>query len=373
MLVLIYTVPIGPFDGKVAAAIQEFVCTTPNQDRICLPPLQRREVFLRSDFRYGPDDPTLWPQPFLADYPHLGAIPRQPEDCNDPLSIMWWNPTRADFFPLENGVLDGMGQLKTSKCWEFEEMSKGLKERVEKYQKSTPDSSSLVSLLVRAMDDALIRMRSLKSTFGLTWFKITEFQRLYLETHALLDYLEIFKPRMDGNQPPATTVANCIGAFTNLPHIAQHFYRAGLPIWFIQPWKTGPFQHNVITVVSPLDPMDSLCISAHDPPFPVIFRGHMNTREKHEAIHGYSRKWLVFKDPFHGEPPSNDPEPTRRSALGASCEPIPCLSQYLFLLTIMFSSIKTPNNSYRPQQISAFKQPSLPILNFCLECWATGR
>src|SRR6202044_2405146 len=296
LLVLIYTVPIGPFDGKVAAAIQGFVVTTPNQDRICLPPMYRREVFLRSDFRYGPDDPTLWPQPFLDDYPHLGAIPRQPEDPKDPLSILWWNPTRADFFPSENGVLDGMGQMSTSKYWAFQDMSKELKERAENFQKkSTPNS--VVSLLVRAMSDTLIRMGSLKSPFGLMWFKITEFQRLYLELYALLDYLEIYKPRIDGNQPPATTVANCIGAFTNKPHVAQYFHRAGLPIWLIQPWSKGPFQYNILTVVSPLEPMDSLCISPHDPPFPVIFRGYMNTREKHDAIHCYSRKWLVFKDP----------------------------------------------------------------------------
>jgi hypothetical protein len=287
--------------------------------------MERRDIFLRSDFRYGPDDHTLWPQPFLLDYPHLGAIPRQPEDSKDPLSIMWWNPTRAEFYPLENGVLDGMGQLKMSKYWAFQDMSKGLKERVEVYKKkSTPNS--LLSLLVRAMDDALIRVGSLKSPFGLMWFKITEFQRLYLETYALLDYLETYQPRMDGHQPPATTVANCIGAFTNIPHVAQHFHRAGLPIWFIQPWEKDPYPYNILSIVSPLDPTDSLCISPHDPPFPVIYRGFLNVREKHDAIHGYSRKWLVFKDPFHAEPPSKDPEPKRRVAPGASCEPIPCLS-----------------------------------------------
>jgi hypothetical protein len=287
--------------------------------------MQKRDIYLRSDFRYGPDDPTLWPQPFLYEYPHLGAIPRQPEDPKDPLSIMWWNPTRSDFFPLENGVLDGLGQLSTSKYWTFQEMSKGLKERVEIYKKKSSSNSQL-TVLVRAMDDALIRMGSLKSPFGLMWFKITEFQRLYLEIYAFLDYMEIYKPRMDGHQPPATTAVNCIGAFTNIPEIAQFFHRAGLPIWYIQPWKTGPFPYNVLSVVTPLDPADSLCISSHEPPFPVIFRGYMNVREKHDAIQSYSRKWLVFKDPFHDGSPSINPEPKRHVAPVASCEPILYLS-----------------------------------------------
>jgi hypothetical protein len=321
----LHIVPIGPFDGKVATAIQGYVFTTPNQDRIYLPRLQRQEVFVRSDFRYGPDDHTLWPQPFLLDYPHLGAIPRQPEDRRNPLSIMWWNPSRADFFPVENCVLDGIGHLSTSRYWTFQDMSKGLKERVESYRKKSPNP--MVPLLARAMDDALVRLHSLKSPFGLMWFKVTEFQRLYLELYALLDYLEIYKPRMDGLQPAATTVANCIGAFTHNPQIAQYFHIAGLPIWLIQPWETGPFPHNVLSVISPLDPTDSLCISPHDPPFPVIYRGYTNTKEKHDAIHCYSRKWLVFKDPFHDdEPPSKNPEPKRHAAPGASCESIPYLS-----------------------------------------------
>ena len=62
-----------------------------------------------SNYRYGPDDHTLWPQLYLANYPYLGAIPRMPEDPDDPLSIMWWNPTCDDFEPWEAGVLEGLG------------------------------------------------------------------------------------------------------------------------------------------------------------------------------------------------------------------------------------------------------------------------
>ena len=107
------------------------------------------------------------------------------------------------------------------KYWAFKDILKELKERVQNYQKLA--SNSLITVLVRAMDDALICVGSLKSLFGFMCFKITEFQCLYLEIHGLLDYLEIYKPHMDGHQPPATTVANCIGVFTNVPVIAQFF------------------------------------------------------------------------------------------------------------------------------------------------------
>ncbi|KAF8801224.1 hypothetical protein BYT27DRAFT_7262258 [Phlegmacium glaucopus] len=150
--------PIGPFDGKVAAAIQDFVCTTPNQNQILLPPMQRRDVYLRSDFRYGPDDPTLWPQPYLLEYPHLGAIPRRPEDPNDSLSIMWWNPTREDFCPLDNGVLDGLGQLSILKYWMLEGMMKEMQERIFEYRKKCHPNppNSLLLLLATAISSTCI-------------------------------------------------------------------------------------------------------------------------------------------------------------------------------------------------------------------------
>jgi hypothetical protein len=301
----------------VATAFPHYVCTTPNQDKIPLPPMQRREVFLRSDYRYGPDDPTLWPQPYLIQYPHLGAIPRRPEDPKHPLSIMWWNPTRDDFKPLQNDFMEGLGQLSLSNVWKFEDKMKETEEKITEYCKTTSSPNRLLLLLAKSMRHALFRLRSLKSAFGQMRFGVTEFQRYYLEIYALIDYLQIYKPRMDGAQPAATAVANCIGAFTNVPRVAQEFQTAGLPVWLIHSWKTGPFPYNVLQVVTPQDPVDSLCISQHDPPFPVIFRGFMNTPEKHDSIHCYSRTWLVFKDPFQDEPPSVS---TSNAAQRASCE-----------------------------------------------------
>ena len=263
------------------------------------------------------DNPTLWPQPYLFQYPHLGAIPRRPGAPDHPLSIMWWNPTRADFLPLENDIMEGLGQLSLPKLWAFEERMKEAQDKINEYRKTTDRPNPLLLLLATSMRHALSRLRSLKSAFGQMRFGVTEFQRYYLEIYALLDYLQIYKPRMDGAQPAATAVANCIGIFTNVVHVAQDFQTAGLPVWLIHPWKAGPFPYNVLQVVTPQDPVNSLCISHQDPPFPVIFRGYMNTPEKHDAIHGYSRTWLVYKDPFQDEPPS---VPTSNAAQRASCE-----------------------------------------------------
>ena len=99
----------------VAAVVGDFVCTTPNQTRIFLPSMQDTDVKRRADIRYGPDDPTLWPQPWVASYCHLGAIPRKPNDPNDILSIMWWDPTRDDFKSFGGSLFDGLGELSETR------------------------------------------------------------------------------------------------------------------------------------------------------------------------------------------------------------------------------------------------------------------
>lgn len=266
--------------------------------------MQKREVHLRADFRYGPDDATLWPQPWVPEYPHLGAIPKKPDDCNNPLSIMWWDPTRKEFNSYDSGLVDGIGELLKSKFLEFETMRKNLEDRVEDYKKTTAKPNYYLLMMVKAMQDACVRLGSLKTTFSEMRFGVTEFQRYYLEVCGVLDYLELYKPRMDGQRPAATTVAHCVGAFTTIARTAQDFHSAGLPIWFIRPQKSwdSPISCNILEVVSPLNPASSLCVSEHDPPFSPIFRGFATAHEKQGAIHSYSRGWLVFKDPFQGEP-----------------------------------------------------------------------
>lgn len=71
--------PLGPFDGNVAAyaqlGAQHYFITT-NTDYVpTLPSLETpHRVYLRSDMRYGTDDPTLWPQQWTDHYCYMPLI-----------------------------------------------------------------------------------------------------------------------------------------------------------------------------------------------------------------------------------------------------------------------------------------------------------
>ena len=62
---------------------------------IFLPPFGDHQVKLRTDSRYGDDDPTQWAQPYVPYHSHLAAIPR-PNTLLDHW-IIWWTPTIGDF------------------------------------------------------------------------------------------------------------------------------------------------------------------------------------------------------------------------------------------------------------------------------------
>ena len=137
--------------------------------------MQKREVHLCVDFCYGPDDPSLWPQPWIVEYPHLGAIPRKPEDPLDPLSIMWWDPTSDDFESFGASIMDCLSELLKSKISSLDAVKRDLESRIEDYKQICTDSLPNAYLLsiVKAMQDAFVRLSSLKTMFTEMRFGLT--------------------------------------------------------------------------------------------------------------------------------------------------------------------------------------------------------
>jgi hypothetical protein len=277
-------------------------------------------VYLRADLRYGPHDPTLWPQLYVASLCHLGAIPSKPMDPADPLSIMWWNPTRGDFFSSEGGVLDGLGKLSGARYTQLQSMRWKMVDRVNQYRMKTSSPNPWVFSLERTLVHACTRLGTLSTTFTKVVLGVTEFQRCYLELHGLLDYIEIYHPRMEGMLPAATTVEKCVGTIAVSPRVVQDFFTAGIPVWFVQPCKTGPFPYNVLNVVTPFESANFLCLEHHNPPFPVIYSGSSGVRDRHDALYRFSQTLSLFNDPFQQESSTPTGPSTSRAGQALRCK-----------------------------------------------------
>ena len=189
---------LGPFDGKVAALKGDYLITTPNQDVIWFPPWGKRNVCLCANIWYGFDDLTLWPQPYMIEYPYLSAIPRKPDSEDDPLSIMWWNPTQSDFISTSNNLVNGLGSLAPGKFEKLCHCKNELMRRIDDYKTKTMSLNHVLLALAKAMLHACVWLSCLMTTFFEMKFGITEFQQYYLAYWTTWKYtnlaLTAFKP-----------------------------------------------------------------------------------------------------------------------------------------------------------------------------------
>jgi len=196
-----------------------------------------------------------------------------------------------------------------------------LEERIHLYCADHDRHSSfydILLLLKRDMHNASSHIGSLHMTFTQMVFQVTEFQCCYLEIRGLLDYLEVYLPRMNGALKAVTSVMKCVCAITSNPSVVQDFFTAGLPVWFIQPLAPGPFPHNVLNVITAFEPANFVCVENAVPPFPAIYDGPLTNEKKHNALHHFTRKWLVFKDPFQYQPTTQVSTSTTVSTSSAS-------------------------------------------------------
>lgn len=348
----------------MGVALGNFVYTTPNETYIPCPVLGFRRVAVREDYRYGPDDYTLWPQPYSDTFPHLGAIPRQPDDPSDPLQAMWYNPLDSDFKPTNHGgIAVGLGKLDPVLLdQKFRPLLDALKSRFSHYISSIPADSphrKFAAVIQQALFYTFNRLQSFVTTWRNIRFTVVELQRYYLELLGLLDYMEVYKPRMDGIQPPSSTVTNTIGVFASKPRIVEEFMSAGLPVWYIRPLLPG-FGNNVLSVVEPRQYFGHLTTKVHSA-FPALHASdsHISTGQVVGLIHQFSRKWISTPDPFHGAPTTSLSTP---SSSASQKQPQPSSSPFR-------ATPQPPRKKLKPNGFKSVTQVPSSESTCCFLCY----
>ena len=128
---------------------------------------------------------------------------------------------------------------------------------------------------------------------------------------------------MEGHAPRATSVTDCLGAFTNSPRVAQELFDAGLLLYLYQPHlQYSASGHVTVKVVDPSGSSD-IVVMESDPPFPVVFEGSATDRQKIVSIHKYSQTWMVYGDPFVDEHNTSNPHTTGKPSMWYTSKTIP--------------------------------------------------
>ena len=128
-------------------------------------------------------------------------------------------------------------------------------------------------------------------------FIVWDLQRIWLHIWAILDYMQIYKPHIDGLAPADKGVANTIGTFMTSICIAQDMFLAGLPFWLIRSLDT--FAEEKIFQIDPiLHPKDHIVLDPHQFAYPIIFQGPATSLEKYHSIEVFACNFLCLQDHF---------------------------------------------------------------------------
>ncbi|KAF9459565.1 hypothetical protein BDZ94DRAFT_1239143 [Collybia nuda] len=299
-------------DGRVGAAVNEgrHIVTSPNTKMIFYPPLGGdRNVFLRSDLLFADDDHLQWPQSFIPEVPYLACIPRPPAS-EMPMSIMWKLPNRTVFMVEDHGILRGIGKLSPLWLVTFKQLSGSLITRCK--EPLFNDVVALTAQLLNTLQDLLHHLEHISTNFRSVQLGVHATQRVYLELLACLDYMEIYRPRMDGPTHSQFAVSNRIGTFTTDVNICNRMYRAGIPVWLIRPSNS---LHSIcIMSVAPAQMPNGILElePAIRPSYPAIYTGG-STINKYLALANHSLVYLVYPDPFGSIRAQGNVSPTANS------------------------------------------------------------
>ncbi|KAF8328277.1 hypothetical protein F5887DRAFT_1083259 [Amanita rubescens] len=357
--------PLGPFDGRVAAidpSRPNWYISSPNCDYIPLPPGTRCNVYARYDGRFGPDDHTQWPQPFLPKFPHLCCIPKKKEAPREH-SVMWQDPVRAEFIRIESNV-PGFGRWSE---WWLEEFCKSCKWLLEELARRRANNKNLdshpeVAPLSTNLERALSRLRAVPMGYRGAMISLRLVQRLWLELYALIEYVDRYLPSMEGRAPRATQVADVIGCFVHTAYSAEQLFAAGIPYWFVR--EVHRFdKENILSIDTVVIPGDLLVTEDHAGYAPRIYQGDPNVN-RYLAICNYSLKHMRYADPFAGGLPNGiSPADFAQSISQAGPH--------------RAGSVRTHANSFQPYQKSSggnsgrnkFEMINSPYMPFCLDAW----
>ncbi|KAJ7168349.1 hypothetical protein C8R43DRAFT_984083 [Mycena crocata] len=331
-------VALGPWDGRVGAVINVegadcFV--TSHAHYIPTLPTSSGKLSIRTDMRFGPDDPTLWPHIFSHEFCHFGAIPRKSHAD----ALMWWNPQHSDFVCPQSGktLTRGLGKLSQERFSALASLVHKALGRYKSYTESISPPAKIMPWLngyVQSLRLGLDRLQSLPSTYSRMVLGVTTLQRSYLELTAFLDYMTVYKPRMEN---PNTAIEGPpderLGVFTSDGEIAQKLYLAKLPYWFIRPLALFTEGTNILRIVVPTESTRSFELEAA-PGYPPVDVGP-KFEDRMYALHLCTRNAPWYRDPVQAQtvvaPRSNTPAiagpsraPKRQNSHPSPCEIFLC-------------------------------------------------
>ncbi|TEB26054.1 hypothetical protein FA13DRAFT_1795910 [Coprinellus micaceus] len=277
------------------------------------PPPQggHRDTFMHSDFHYADSDPILWPQPLNHDNFYLAAIPTHHPGMDPDYLVLYFHPTRESpmlCFSSNSHFV----QIETRYLHDIKRIQEKVEARIADYLKvpevvQDPHSKRHLVNNRRAYAASFFsRLTNQPMTEPELRRCFVEYRRFTLDVLAAMDWDMIYRPRIEGQHPPASDVDHRMGVFTQDPSMVEACTKAGLPFFYIQDWHNVPHT-RVDTLASVRSPEENLIFDEGRVKFPTIFKGKANNPNRLAQIYYNSRHVLhsanIFACNYNPPPP----------------------------------------------------------------------
>ncbi|KAG1877496.1 hypothetical protein F4604DRAFT_1924138 [Suillus subluteus] len=211
-------------------------------------------VQARADGKFWAMDPFQWPQMYADAYTWSFTIPRR--EFHEPgtdLWYAWWSPAFSDDFePLSPGHV--FGKLKSTHRDHLFRLYEQAKKRVGSYKLFRENKQDAVVGWVTGLRSVFERFKEMRAWRDIVMI-LAEFQRRFLEIWSMMDYLEIFEPRLKFEDRAHGVNKTWMGCFTKDSAIALRLHKAGVPVWLIRDVRLVNDNINICQVV-PFTPAD---------------------------------------------------------------------------------------------------------------------
>lgn len=285
---------------------------------------------MRENFRYGDDDPLQWPQPLPKRYQYLAAVPIVTSTSKDPPAIMAWNPDRHAFVADRGAMVSGIGRLNNDDYANLDTPCRRIISRAQRdavkilLNEVAEDASEYTDLL----HHLLFRLKNISTGLGSMRFCVRSVQRVYLYLRALLDWHEIFLPRLNKIAPhdvsiPPPPLTLTVGAFTMSTTYGDMLRRMGIRVWFVRPFselRNARIRHLAIVA----NPRSIVNIERSCYDDRCIHRGTNTATTMYTAFVNYIHSHLRYPNPFGNVKLPYQPTIAQASSL-SSWDPSPAL------------------------------------------------
>lgn len=293
------------YQGKVGAVIHggEYFILSPNMDYIPEPAVNARMSF-KHDSRMGDDDPLLWPQPYIKELCYYPCISRNQSGLpRTETHAILYKTYHSDYFvPIATGTLSGLGTLSSDIIAQFRASLESCKFM---HQKNEDDPNCVKTALgaqyIISAQLGLRHFEKLPMSKKQQKFVFAQHQRSMLEFLAMIRYISTHMHRINSPVPDREVVdhpEDTVGAFFFDPTVADHYWKAGIPVWLVCPaQKAGSLRVDQLVetikgrdmVVVEDDPMDH-----HG----VFYSGSPHSGKKYHFFNEYTRHYFSRSNPF---------------------------------------------------------------------------